>query len=302
MQKILITDSLFIFPEHELQLQKAGYEIVRLDKPDASEDELCEMVKDKVGYILGGIEKVTDRVIEAADSLRVIVFTGSSYKSFIPGWQKAQEKGIQIGNVPHGPTQAVAEWSIAASLAMNRGFFELASPEGREFLTTPGLQGQTVGIVGLGHIGARIAEMLQPFAPANIFYASTHRHQDSEATLNLKYVELDVLLGQSDVVFLCVPDEAGPNFLNAGHFTKMKQDALLVSFMHPGIIDPNALYDILDKGKIRAVSDYPFDERFNKFPKSTFYCFKASNAFNTRASLKHVSDVATQALINLLSI
>ena len=83
--KILVTDSLFIFPKHEQQLKDAGYEVVRLDKPEASEDELCEAVKGTVGYILGGVEKVTDKVIEAADNLRAIVFSGIGYKGFIPG-------------------------------------------------------------------------------------------------------------------------------------------------------------------------------------------------------------------------
>ena len=52
---ILVTDNLFIFPEHEAKLREAGYEIERLDKPEATEEELIEAVKGKVGYILGGI-------------------------------------------------------------------------------------------------------------------------------------------------------------------------------------------------------------------------------------------------------
>lgn len=78
--KILITDTLFIFDTHLKQLELAGYEIERLSKPDATEDELCQAVKGKVGYILGGIEKITGKVIESADKLKVIVFTGSGYQ------------------------------------------------------------------------------------------------------------------------------------------------------------------------------------------------------------------------------
>jgi len=121
MKSILITDSLFIFPEHEQQLKDAGYEVVRLDKPEATEEELCDAVRGKAGYILGGIEKVTDKVIDATDQLEAIVFTGIGFKSMIPGWKRAAEKGISIGNTPDSPTQAVAEWSIAAALLMNRG-------------------------------------------------------------------------------------------------------------------------------------------------------------------------------------
>lgn len=52
--KILVTDTLFIFDEHVKQMEAAGYEVVRLDKPKATEEELQEAIKDKVGYILGG--------------------------------------------------------------------------------------------------------------------------------------------------------------------------------------------------------------------------------------------------------
>ncbi len=301
MKTILVTDSLFIFPEHEQQLKDAGYEVVRLDKPEASEEELCEAVKGKAGYILGGIEKVTKKVIEAADSLEAIVFTGIGYKGFIPGWESATNKGIAISNVPDGPTHPVAEWSLTAALVMNRGIFDLVSPKGKTFLTTTGLEGQTIGIIALGRIGGRIAEMVQPFRPAATLYYSTHRHEDKEKDLNLQFKELDELLQESDVVFLCVPDEVGPGFFTADHFAKMKDGALLVSFMHSNIIDVDALYNALDSGKIRAISDYPMDERFNKFPLSTFYSFKASNAFNTKQSLKFTSNRATQALINLLA-
>lgn len=81
---ILITDSLFIFPEHENMLKNAGYEVERLDKPNATEEELISAIKGKTGYILGGIEKVTDKVLEAADQLKVIIFTGSDWLDFIP--------------------------------------------------------------------------------------------------------------------------------------------------------------------------------------------------------------------------
>ncbi len=299
--KILVTDSLFIFDEHVKKLEAAGYEVERLDKPEATEEELCKAVKSKVGYVLGGIEKVTDKVIDAADELKAIVFTGIGYKSFIPAWEFATKKNIAIGNVPDGPTQPVAEWSVAAALVMNRGLFELAAPDGKTFLTTSGLEGQTIGIIALGRIGGRIAEMVQPFRPATTLYYSTHRHEDKEKSLGLKFTELDTLLQKSDVVFLCVPDEVGHNFFTADHFANMKDGALLVSFMHSNIIDVGALYGALKGGKIRAISDYPMDERFNKFPQSTFYSFKASNAFNTQQSLKFTSDKATQALINLLS-
>ena len=117
MMKVHITDNMFIFAEHEKRLQDAGIEIVRLDKPEASEAELIEAIKGKDAYILGGIEKVTAPVIEAADNLKVIALTGTSWQFFIPAWQEATDKGIAIANAPHANAGAVSEWVLATGLA-----------------------------------------------------------------------------------------------------------------------------------------------------------------------------------------
>lgn len=301
MQKILVTDSLFISKENELQLENAGFSVSRLDKPEASEDELCEAVQGKVGYILGGTEKVTEKVIDSADILRAIVFTGVDFRSFIPGWKTAKEKGILLGDVPDGPTQAVAEWSIAATLKMNRGFFELGKDGGSTFKTTPGIAGLTCGIIGLGRIGTQIASMLNVFQPKSILYYSRDKKPQLEQKIGVEFSELKELLQKSDIVYLCVSDEAGSDFFGQDEVRAMKSGALLVSFAHPGIVRATALFEGLSDGRIRTISDYPFDEKFSVFTEDIFYSFKASNAFNTKASLKLVSDKATALLIQLLN-
>ena len=96
--KILITDSLFISLEHEQKLRDAGFEIERLDKPEATEAELIEAIKGKDGYILGGIEELTDKIIDSANNLKAIVFTGIGYKDFIPNHEYVMSKGIKIAN------------------------------------------------------------------------------------------------------------------------------------------------------------------------------------------------------------
>jgi len=168
-------------------------------------------------------------------------------------------------------------------------------------MTTPGIESQTIGIIGLGRIGGRIAEMTQVFRPKETIYYSTHRHEDKEKELGLRYGQMNEVLKESDVVFLCVPDDVDKPFFAQEQFAQMRQGSLLVSFMYGGIIDPDALYEALKSGRIRAVSDYPMDERFNAFPLATWYSFNASNAFNTPAMLRDTSDRATQCLLNLLA-
>ncbi len=299
---ILITDSLFIFPEHEKMMIDAGYEIERLNKLCATEEELIEAIKGKAGYILGGIEHVTEKVIDAGNELKGIVFTGIGYKDFIPAWEYATKKGIAIGNAPDGPTQAVAEWAVTSALTMNRSFLDLGRAGTKDFMTTSGIEGQNIGIIGLGRIGKRIIEMLKVFKPASVSYYSKHQHEDAERDLNIKYKDLNALLSESDIVFLCVSKDAGDNFLKKEELAHMKDNTLLVSFLGPTYINEEALLSELQQGRIRAISDYPAtNEDFKKLPMSNWYCFNGSNAFNTKTELKLVSDMVTKTILNLLS-
>lgn len=295
--KLLITDSLFILPEHEEKLREAGFQIERLDKPQATEEELIDVIKDKDGYILGGIETLTDKVIDSADNLKAIVFTGIGYKDFIPNHEYIASKGIAIANTPDAPTHAVAEWAVTMALAMNRNIFDLGRVGEKKFITSKGIENQHVGIVGLGRIGREIAKMLQSFRPASISYFSKHKHDDSQ----IEYKELDNLLHDSDIVFLCVSKDAGENFFGKEQLAQMKDGALLVTFMAENIIDEEALLAKLKTGRIRGASDHPIhNEESNKLPMGIWYCFNASNAFNTETEIKLCSDMATESMVNLL--
>lgn len=298
--KILVTDSLFIFDEHEKKLRDAGYEITRLDKAAASEDELIEAIKGKDGYILGGVEKVTNKVIDAADKLKVISFTGIGYKGYITAWEEALNKGIKITNAPDAPTQAVAEWAIGAALVMNRNILSFGKFGNKGFSVTKGIEDQTIGIIGLGRIGTRIAEMLKVFQPKQVNYYSTHQHPDIEEKLVINFKDVNDLLGSSDIVFLCIPIEAGESFFNKGKISKMKKDSLLVSFMHTGIINENDLYEAVSNGHIRAISDSPMGDKFNTLSVDSWYSFTGSNTV-TESEAKLASDIVTESIINVLS-
>ena len=296
--KILITDSLFIGKEHEEKLKSAGFEIERLDKPEATEAELIEAIKGKDGYILGGIEKLTDNIIDSADNLKAIVFTGIGYKDFIPNHEYVTNKGIAIANTPDAPTHAVAEWAVTMALAMNRNIFDLGRAGDKKFMTSKGIENQHIGIIGLGRIGKEIAKMLQSFRPASISYFSKHKHDDSQ----IEYKELSNLLTESDIVFLCVSKDAGKHFFGKEQLAQMKDGSLLVTFMAEDIVDEEALLAELKTGRIRAVSDHPIqNEESKNLPMGMWYCFNASNAFNTGTEIKLCSDMATESMINLLT-
>jgi D-3-phosphoglycerate dehydrogenase / 2-oxoglutarate reductase len=294
--KILITDSLFIFKEHEKLLEESGYEIERLDKPNASEEELIQAVKGKVGYILGGIEKVTEKVIESASDLKAIVFTGADAKAFIPGFDLATKKDIAIANAPGANRFAVSEYTTSLILAMVRNIFELGRTGKNQFQTTPSLNDLTVGIVGMGNIGSRVAEILNALGAKEVLYCSRTEKPGVQA----KFVSLDKLLEKSDVVTLHASKEAGEGFIGKDQLSKMKDGAILINCGFTGGIEKEALYEELKSGRLRAAQDDPMDERFNDLPLYNWFSSNAHTAYNTHEANRVASDMATQSILNLL--
>lgn len=297
---ILITDSLFIFPEHEQMLRDAGFEIQRLDKPMATEEELIQTIKGKVGYILGGIEKITDKVIESADELRVIVFTGSDWKQFIPGYELATKKGIAIANTPGANAYAVAEYTIALIVAMTRNIFELGRTGKTSFQVRPSLRELTVGIIGMGNIGSKVASLLKGLETQKVIYNSRHQKPEIEKEIGAIFTDIETLLKTSDVVTLHVPKEVGEGFIGAEKLALMKDGALLVNCGFTGAIDKDALLKELKSGRLRAVQDDPMGPEFNELPLSNWFNSNSHTAFNTHEANQRASDMATESIINLL--
>jgi phosphoglycerate dehydrogenase-like enzyme len=300
--KILITDSLFIYPEHEKLLTDAGYEIERLDKPMASEGELVAAVKGKVGYILGGVEKITDTVVDAADKLKAIVFTGADWRSFIPGSGRATERSIAIASTPGANTYAVAEYALTIILAMTRHLFELGRTGEKKFQTTHSLNDLTVGIVGMGHIGTRMAAILNALGTKKVLYYSRTRKPGIERETGMEFVDMETLLRESDIVTLHASKEVGEDFIGKDELAEMKDGALLVNCGFTGGVNKEALLEELKSGRIRAAQDDPMEDvRFNALPISTWFNSNSHTAYNTFEANKTVSDMATHSLLNLLA-
>ena len=295
MEKILVTDSLFIFDEHIQTLAEAGYKVERLDTPSATSEQLTKALQGKVGYILGGIETVSDEVLASVDSLRAIAFTGTDFKSFIPGWKTAQDKGIMIADAPAANAQAVAEFALAVGLSMQRNLYELGRTGEKKFESTRSFQGATIGIVGAGNIGTKIAKMVDAFSPKEILYYSRTEKEE----MNASFTTLNDLCSRADAVFVAIPDSAGKVF-NSEIISKLKTDCLFVC-VSPSVVEYEPLLKRLQEGTLRAAVDCPApSEAFDKLPLSVWFNPNDHSAYNTHIANKIASDMSTSSIINLL--
>lgn len=297
MQKILVTDTLFIHEQHIKQLDDAGYEIERLEKTVATEDELKAALQGKAGYILGGLEEVTQEVLESTSELKAISFTGTGWKGYIPGWEYATKNGIAISNTPSANAAEVAEWAIAAMMAMQRNLFELGPKGDTSFTTVKSLMQLEVGVVGLGNIGREFAERAKGLKAYKVSYWSREKKTDDFSY----YDNVEQLLRTADIIFLALGDDAGQDFINAERINMIKKGALVVSIVHKGIFNEDALFSRLMANELHATFDIVSDvERFRSLPSSIWYGSNGASAYNAKSSFQKASDMATQSLINLL--
>ena len=294
--EVLITDSLFIFDEHVRQIEASGYSVTRLDKPKATEKELCQAIKGKVGYILGGVEQVTDKVIDAADRLKVISFTGAGFTEFIPGHDRARNRGIAITAAKGGNADAVAELAITFILMGLRKIPQLTSPNGPSFATTKSANESVLGIVGYGSIGKRVAELANALGFSVLV---CNRTVPEDVPSSMRSVKLDDLLKESDVVTLHVDKVNGEHVIDAAGIARIREGAALVNTAFLEAVEIEAVEKAVADSRLTYLADHPISFSSN-VPAGVALGTNAQTAFNTHSALRRVSNQTTKSLLSVL--
>lgn len=201
-----------------------------------------------------------DEVVCAAESLKMldVAFTGIDHV----GLAACRERGVTVCNAANYSNQTVAELAIGLTIGLLRHMLP-ADRAVREGKTSAGLMGReiagrTVGIVGTGRIGMITAKLFQAFGAKVIAYSRTHR-PEAEA-LGIRYVELDELMRESDIVSLHVPNNANTcGMIGRAQIDAMKPTALLINCARGPIVDAAALADALNEGRIAGAGIDVFD-------------------------------------------
>ncbi len=190
-------------------------------------------------------------VIRACPNLKMIsvAFTGVDHIDI----EACKEKGILISNAAGYCTDAVAELTFGLILNVLRNIndCDTATREGR---TKNGLVGnelfnKTVGIIGTGAIGIKVAKVAKAFDCKVLGYSRTQRQEAIEA--GVKYVDLDTLLKESDVVTIHTPlTKETKGLINKEKIALMKPSSILINVARGPVVDSEALAHALNNGVI----------------------------------------------------
>jgi len=223
-------------------------------------DELRRRVAGAAALVADPTVPVDGPLLDAAGpSLRIVANFAVGYDNI--DLEAFRERGVTFTNTPDVLTNATAELALALMMAAARRLGEaermLRAGDWRGWdpdqLLGRELSECRIGIVGLGRIGERLAELLSGFG-AQLGYWSRTRRPDAEERLGLEYLELDDLLGRSDVVTLHVAltDETR-HMIDAASLKRFKPGAILVNAARGGLVDSAALAQALREGRLAAV-------------------------------------------------
>lgn len=216
--------------------------------------ELVELAAGAVG-IIAGTEKYDRTVLDQLKNLKVISRVGVGIDNI--DLVAAKAHGIKVYNTPDGPTQAVAELVLGLMLSLLRKTYlmdrEMRQGNWKKEMGNL-LYSKTVGIVGLGRIGRKVAELVSAFGAKAVFY-----DVNPEARiLNAQRMSFGELLKSSDIVTLhCSTKE---QLLGREALTSMKRGSWLVNTARGSLLDEIALAELLKNGHLAGAALDVFEQ------------------------------------------
>lgn len=249
-----------------------------------------------------------DAKLFADSRIELIQVTGAGIDRLDADAMKA--KGIAIANVPGGSSTAIAEYAVSSALALLRRTF-WADGELRKGLyvdarrrmvseNLAGLEGLTVGVVGLGVIGMTVAQTFHSLGSRIVYHDPAPRDADAVSRIDAVALPLNELLATADIVTLHVPLlPSTASMLGERELGQMKAGAILINAARGGIVDEAALVQYLANGHLggAAVDVYSSEPPAEDNPLIT-----AGDEVGRRLLLTpHIAGVTRQAWAKLFS-
>lgn len=266
-------------------------------------EKLLEWVEGIDGLYCLLTEKIDDELLDAAGpNLKVVSTMSVGYDHVDVA--ACLKRGVAVGNTPGVLTDTTADFAMTLLLttarrvpesidAIRAGDWTTWKPE---WMAGLDVSGSTVGIVGLGRIGATVARRLSGF-DCRILYYDVAPIPDVAEPLGAEFVDMDTLLAESDFITVHTQlNDSTYHMFDAEAFDKMKDSAIFVNTSRGGVVDQDALYDALVEGKIRAAGldvtipePLPPDHPLMKLPNAVVAPHIASASVETRAKMSLIA-------------
>ena len=277
-------------------LEKYGESVVyERTKPD----EIIERAKDADCLIINK-SQITAQILDNLPKLKYVGLQSTGYNAI--DCKAAKEKGIIVSNIPSYSTNEVAQHVFALILEItNHVALHSQAVHDCEWSTCPDfcfwkspleeLNNKTIGIIGFGSIGKRVAKIAQAFG-MKVFINNPHPAENDYS--EYRFCSLNELLTKSDIITChCPLNENTINLINKDTISKMKRTAIFINTSRGQIVDDKALAFALNNNMIKAVG---LDVLSEEPPKRSNPLLTAKNCYIT----PHIAWAAVETRTRLI--
>jgi len=215
-----------------------------------SDEEMASIIGDAQAVILGASGRITENVLERTPDLRVIARHGVGLDNI--DLKAATKHEVVVTYTPHANSESVAEHTFAIILALLRRICEARRAvlsgmwHKRSTFIGAELRGKVLGIIGLGSIGKRVAEIARLGFNMSIMAYDPYVPEEVARKLGVKLTDLNTLLESSDIITIhAILSPETHHMIGEKEFKRMKPSAIIVNTARGGIVDEKALVKAL---------------------------------------------------------
>ncbi|NRB04556.1 MAG: phosphoglycerate dehydrogenase [Rhodobacteraceae bacterium] len=304
--KVLVSDKL---SETAVQIfRDRGIDVDFMPDVGKDKEKLAEIIGQYDGLAIRSATKVTPKILEKADNLKVIGRAGIGVDNV--DREAASKKGVIVMNTPFGNMITTAEHAIAMMFAVARQIPEASASthagkwEKSKFMGVE-LTNKTLGVIGAGNIGGIVCDRARGLKMKVIAY-DPFLSEEKADKMGVEKVELDELLPRADFITLHVPKtDATADMIDAAAIAKMKPGVRIINCARGGLVDENALAEALKAGHVAGAAFDVFAEEPAKenalFNLPNVVCTPHLGAATTEAQENVALQVAEQMSDYLLT-
>ena len=304
--KVLVSDKL---SETAVQIfRDRGIDVDFMPDLGKDKEKLAELIGQYDGLAIRSATKVTPTILEAATNLKVVGRAGIGTDNVDK--EAASKKGVIVMNTPFGNMITTAEHAIAMMFAVARQIPEASASthagkwEKSKFMGVE-LTNKTLGVIGAGNIGGIVCDRARGLKMKVIAY-DPFLSEEKADKMGVEKVELDDLLARADFITLHVPfTDATANILSRENLAKTKKGVRIINCARGGLVDEEALAEMLQSGHVAGAAFDVFSEEPAKenalFNLPNVVCTPHLGAATTEAQENVALQVAEQMSNYLLT-
>ncbi|AHC51630.1 3-phosphoglycerate dehydrogenase [Sulfolobus acidocaldarius SUSAZ] len=301
--KILITD-----PISEILINKLTKYNIKIDyRPDISKEELQKIIYDYDVIVVRSRTRIDKELIEKGKKLKVIARAGIGIDNI--DTEEAEKRNIRVVYAPGTSTDSAAELTIGLMIAAARNLYNAINlAKSGVFKKVEGVElaGKTIGIIGFGRIGSKVATVANALGMKVLAYDILDI-KERALKVGAEPCTLDDMLPRADIITLHVTVGKETKYiLDKEQFEKMKNNVIIVNTSRAAVVNGKILLEFIRKGKIFA---YATDVFWNEPPKEEWehellrherVIVTPHIGAQTKEAQDRVAEVTAQNLINVM--